>query len=266
MALLRIDHEPETVGMNLPLNLILPEPAALKGKALEDSPTLYLLHGLSDDASAWTRYSVIEDLARDYGLVVVMPSAGRSLYADMDNGQRYFSYVTEELPAYLHQLLRLTTAREKTFIAGLSMGGYGAFKAACLKPERYAAALSLSGLLVVDPAMIPPDKAFDPQLMHEFDLVFGGLAKVAGSTNDPVTWLKMIAADPARYPRLYLSCGTEDDLLDMSRYFANGLKQAGVPVDYEEHPGGHTWPYWNKHIAVWLRKILPEPESRLSGV
>jgi putative tributyrin esterase len=265
MAFLRVDHNPETIGMNLPLNLILPEPQALKGRALEDFPVLYLLHGLSDDASAWPRYSTIEDLARFYGLVVVMPSGGRSIYADQDNGPAYFTYITEELPTYLHKLLRLNQTREKTYIAGLSMGGYGAFKAAFLRPELYTAALSLSGLLVLDPALMPPDKAFDPKLMHEMGLVFGGIDKVGGSLNDPVTWLRMIAAEPARFPRLFMSCGTEDDLLDMNRFFAQGLRKAGVSFDYEEHPGGHTWPYWTEHIAVWLKKILPQPTTGAAG-
>src|SRR5690606_5080706 len=105
------------------------------------------------------------------------------IYTDQDNGQAYFSYITEELPAYLHRMFHLTTAREKTYVAGLSMGGYGAFKAAFLHPELYMAALSLSGLLVLDPAMMPPDKAFDPKLRHEMDLVFGGMDTIAGTPN-----------------------------------------------------------------------------------
>lgn len=266
MALLRIDHEPESIGMNLPLNLILPEEDALKERNLEDFPVLYLLHGLSDDASAWQRYSTIESLARYYGLVVVMPSGGRSIYADQDNGQAYFTYITEHLPAYLSKMFRFTREREKTFVAGLSMGGYGAFKAAFLHPEMYAAALSLSGLLVLDPAMIPPDKMYDPKLMHELDLVFGGLGTVAGSTNDPVTWLKWYASEPARFPKLSISCGTEDDLLEMSRFFANGLRLGGGSVDYEEHPGKHNWDYWTEHIAVWLKKILPGPAQETGRV
>jgi len=81
----------------------------LKDKLLESYKVLYLLHGLSDDASAWQRYTNIEILARERDLVVVMPDGGRSMYADMQNGQAYFTYLTEELPAYLkavfhHQL------------------------------------------------------------------------------------------------------------------------------------------------------------------
>ena len=109
------------------------------GVAVAKRKVLYLLHGLSDDASAWQRYSCVETLATAYGLVVVMPSAGRSFYIDQPNGQGYFTYLTEELPHYLADVFGLAPRREDTFIAGNSMGGHGAFKAALLHPELYAA-------------------------------------------------------------------------------------------------------------------------------
>ena len=71
MTLLQIDHLSEKVGVNLPLNVILPHDIAQGGRALEERKVLYLLHGLSDDASAWQRYTNIEILAQRHGLVVV---------------------------------------------------------------------------------------------------------------------------------------------------------------------------------------------------
>src|SRR5512133_2168068 len=130
MALIHLDHVPETVKVNLPLNIILPDPGEIAGIPVRQRKALYLLHGLSDDASAWQRYSSSETLARRYGLVVVMPSAGRSFYMDQPNGQRYFTYLVEELPRYLEDVFGIVPRRENTLIAGNSMGGYGAFKAA----------------------------------------------------------------------------------------------------------------------------------------
>ena len=114
MALLRIDHTPETVKVNLPLNIILPDPGKMAGVPVARRKVLYLLHGLSEDASAWQRYSSIEALAEGYGLVVVMPSAGRSFYIDQPNGQKYFTYLTEELPRYLADVFGLAPRREDT--------------------------------------------------------------------------------------------------------------------------------------------------------
>ena len=101
MALIHLDHTPETVKVNLPLNIILPDPGSMEGLPVAKRRVLYLLHGLSEDASAWQRYTSIEILANAYGLVVIMPSAGRSFYIDQPNGQQYFTYLVDELPQYL---------------------------------------------------------------------------------------------------------------------------------------------------------------------
>src|SRR5690606_557123 len=82
MALLRIDHTSESARLNLPLYIILPDPGRMGDLPVRGRKVLYLLHGLSDDGSAWQRYTSIEYLAMAYGLVVVMPSVGRSFYTD----------------------------------------------------------------------------------------------------------------------------------------------------------------------------------------
>ena len=149
MALLRFDHVPETVKVNLPLYIILPSPGEMRGVPVAKRKVLYLLHGLSDDGSAWQRYTAIEAMAALYGLVVVMPSVGRSFYTNQPNGQAYFTYLTDELPRYLKDVFGLSPARADTLIAGNSMGGYGAFKAAFIHPEMYSSAASFSGALSV---------------------------------------------------------------------------------------------------------------------
>ena len=255
MALLQIDHVSEKVGVNLPLNVILPDDLAHGGKALEERKVLYLLHGLSDDASAWPRYTNIEIIARAHGLVVVMPSAGRSFYADMANGQAYFSYITEELPAWLAAIFRISSARENTYIAGLSMGGYGAFKAAFLRPDLYTAACSLSGVLALNAFLAPPDKVENQALMHEFDLLFGGLQNLPGSLNDPMTWLKNAAEGSTPLTRLSAACGLEDDLLPLNRLFVQAAAQVGVPLDYQEEPGKHDWIFWQRQIEKFIQTI-----------
>src|SRR5512143_2154017 len=147
MALLRIDHVPETIKVNLPLYIILPSPGEMRGLPVAKRKVLYLLHGLTDDGSAWQRYTAIESIAALYGVVVVMPSVGRSFYTDQTNGQHYFSYLTDELPRYLTDVFGLSPRRADTLIAGNSMGGYGALKAAFLHPDRYCAAASFSGVV-----------------------------------------------------------------------------------------------------------------------
>ena len=99
-------------------------------------PALYLLHGLSDDDTVWMRRTAIERCAGNRYLAVVMPDGDRSFYSDMIDGSRYFAYVTDELPRLMEATFPLSRERQGRFVAGLSMGGWGAFKAALNLPGR----------------------------------------------------------------------------------------------------------------------------------
>jgi len=252
MALIRLDHVPETVQLNLPLYVILPDPAKIDSLPVRKRKVLYLLHGLSDDASAWQRYTSIETVAAAYGLVVVMPSVGRSFYADQPNGQRYFTYLTKELPRYLSEVFGLKPRREDTLIAGNSMGGYGAFKVAFAYPERFAAAASFSGVLSMEFIRAIPD---DPR-RDEFAHLFGDLEKLFGSEKDPAVWFARAAQDPSRLPRLYMSCGRQEDLYPINKMVYAALQKLKIPVDYYEEDAKHDWFFWDGQIRRFLATVL----------
>jgi S-formylglutathione hydrolase FrmB len=250
MALIRLDHVPETVKVNLPLNIILPDPGRMGNVPVTQRKVLYLLHGLSDDASAWQRFSAIETHANQYGLVVVMPSIGRSFYADLPNGQKYFTYLTSELPHYLKDVFGIAPRREDTFIAGNSMGGYGAIKAALLRPELYSAAASFSGFL----ALVFLNAFADDPRRDEFATVFGDLDKLPGSEHDPAIWLQR--ADPASLPRLFISVGRQEDVYPLSVMFNHVCQSRGIQVKYTEEDGTHEWPYWDRNLQRFLASVL----------
>lgn len=121
MAFLRCEIASESLRMATAVDVILPD----KGD-LSEVKTLYLLHGLTDDCTGWTRYTAVERYVRERGLAVVLPEVQRSFYTDMAYGLPYFTYVSEELPAVCRRMFGLGAAREQNYIFGLSMGGYGA--------------------------------------------------------------------------------------------------------------------------------------------
>jgi S-formylglutathione hydrolase FrmB len=220
---------------------------------------LYLLHGLGDDASAWQRYTSVEPVAAAYGLVVVMPSAGRSFYIDQPNGQAYFSYLTEELPRYLEDVFGLAPRRDDTFIAGNSMGGYGAIKAALLHPELYSAAASFSGVLSLAVLQLLPET--DPR-RAEFAMLFGDLAGLVGSPHDPAVWLERASKEPSRLPRLFISVSRQEDIYPLSGMFHAACQSLGVRSEYHEEDGAHDWFFWDGQIRRFLSAVLgPIPAS-----
>jgi putative tributyrin esterase len=253
MALIHIDHLPENIKVITPLNLIIPDPGEIKGVPVRDRKILYLLHGLSDDASAWQRFTAIELYARMYGLVVVMPSAGRSFYTDQPNKQNYFSYLMDELPRYLEEVFAIVPKRENTLIAGLSMGGYGAFKAAFIHSEKYFAAASFSGVLSLEHMVAALS---DYQYYDEFTLLLGDLKKLPGSKHDPLVWLKQAMENKITLPRLFISCGRQDKLYPLNAYFNGECQKAGIPVEYREMDGEHTWYFWDQQIQWFLSNVL----------
>jgi len=185
--------------------------------------------------------------------VVVMPSAGRSFYIDQPNGQKYFTYLTDELPRYLADVFGLMPRREDTLIAGNSMGGYGAIKAALHYPERYSAVASLSGVLSLAVLSLLPDT--DPR-KAEFALLFGGLENLAGSEHDPAVWLGRAAQDPSRLPRLFISVSRQEDIYPLSGMFHNACQSLGVQSEYHEEDGAHDWFFWDGQIRLFLAAVL----------
>jgi putative tributyrin esterase len=252
MALIRIDHVPETTKVNQALNLIIPDPGKMNDIPVRKRKVLYLLHGLSDDASGWQRYSSIETIANAYGLVVVMPSVARSFYTDLPNGQNYFSYLVDELPKYLSDVFDLSPKREDTLIAGLSMGGYGAMKTAFAHPERFYAAASFSGVMSLKFLELYPD---DPR-QKEFETVFGDFSKISGSGYDPAVWLKKGAENPSALPQLYVSCGRQDDLYPLNIMFKTECQTLGIKLEYHEEDAKHDWFFWDPQIRAFLASAL----------
>ena len=151
MALLRCDFFSETLGLSTSMTVILPQQTSgqigMTGATAAEIPVLYLLHGLSDDDTIWSRRTSIERYVAPLGLAVVMPQVHQSFYSDEVHGLPFWTFLTEELPALVSGFFHVSTRREDTFVAGLSMGGYGAMKWALRQPDRFAAAASLSGAL-----------------------------------------------------------------------------------------------------------------------
>ena len=132
MALVHCHFFSQVLGQMCAMRVLLPEP----GPAGDDTgepvryPTLYLLHGLSDDHTVWLRRTSLERYLEGRRLAVVLPAAQRSFYTDAVRGQRYWAFLSEELPRLARHFFPLSARPAENFVAGLSMGGYGAFKLA----------------------------------------------------------------------------------------------------------------------------------------
>ena len=251
MALLTIDLFSESLEVGTSLTAVLPQTTQeqIGVDAVERPehgwPVLYLLHGLSDDQSAWVRYTSIERYATAAGLAVVMPAAGRSFYADEAHGHAYWSWISEELPQRVGEFFRVSERPQDTYVAGLSMGGYGALKLGLTHPDRFAAVASLSGAVDIRSLLTREERG------EIVDRVFDG--KFAASDD---LYELLEAADPAAVPPLYVGCGTEEDrLLEANTRLAEQAVAAGIDVTTDFRPGVHEWGLWDatiRDVIAWL--------------
>lgn len=253
MALIHCDFFSEVLALASSMVVVLPErPLTTINSGYSNKyPTLYLLHGLSDDHTIWQRRTSIERYAEEKGIAVVMPAVHRSYYADMSNGYRYWTFVSEEVPAKAQFMFPLSTKREENFVAGLSMGGYGAFKMALRHPERFAAAASLSGALDVADLVNIKDPAWE----IEMQTIFGDLNQIAGSDNDLFHLAAQIAQSNQPKPTLFQWCGTEDFLYEGNIKFRDFVQKLPFDFSYSEGPGDHTWDHWDaqiQNVLNWL--------------
>ena len=250
MTTIQLHFRAKMLANNTDVKILLPDaPDA-------DIPVLYLLHGMYGDYTSWTEGSAIGKYAREKGIAVVMPSAQNSFYCNMRYGPRYYDYVTRELPAFLEKTLpQLSVKREKTFIAGLSMGGYGAIKLALRNPERYAACASLSGSLDIGSRMQEHRLRWGREATaiwgEDYEHVF------PGSADDVIHLVKTFPEDKPK-PRIFFACGTEDALYGENQSFRKAIEGRGFDVTYDDGPGGHDWIFWDAWILPAIECMMRE--------
>ena len=255
MALLHVDFFSDVLGMCTQMDVILPERTrgqiGMEGKRGDGKyPTLYLLHGMSDDQTIWQRRTSIERYASEHGIAVVMPTTQLGWYTDMHIGFKWWTFLSQELPAICRSFFPyMSDRREDTFAAGLSMGGYGALKCGLLAPETFSAVASLSG--GVDAVEIASNNAIKGNDMLFFD-IFGPADKVKGSDNDLFAVAERLAKRPEMMPKVYMWCGTEDFLYQSNLRMRDHLRALGYDLTYEESPGDHQWKYWDTKIQTVL--------------
>lgn len=257
MAFIQCGFHSDALGKACSMNVLIPQRAVTQiglennAEGRKDYPVVYLLHGLSDDHSIWMRRTSIERYAAAYQAVIVMPTVDRGFYTDMASGYNYWSFISEELPAIVADLFPVSTKREDTFAAGLSMGGYGALKLALRRPDRFAAAVSLSAV-----ADIHRWYSFHMAGSPEAKWVFGEEEDIDKNGNNLLLLADSAVKSPAP-PRIMQICGTEDFLYEDNQTLRKHLQNLNFPeYKYCEGPGVHCWEFWDQWIQTGLDFLL----------
>ena len=229
-----------------------------EGIEARDCPrTLILLHGLSDNYTAWVHRTSVLRYAEEYDIAVVIPEVQRSFYQNMVNGPSYFDYVTDELPSLVSKMFNISTSPEDLFIAGLSMGGYGAMACGLRYPERFKGIGSFSAVCDLRSVVTDNDFAARKELqgwLKDRKAIFGEDLTYPDDM-DLHNLLDKVSQTDTK-PQIFQACGTEDFLYDQNTVMRDHINELDWNFIYEEWPGTHEWGFWDLAIQKMLNHFL----------
>ena len=210
--------------------------------------TIFLLHGVMDNAEQWVENSNIVRLAQDAGYALVIPSCGNNFYVNTIYGAAYSDFITKELMGFVRALFPLSDKREDNFVWGISMGGYGALRFGFVYPELFAKVVSMSPTSDVQFAA-----RFAYAMGINTDYILGDWKKLQGSELD----LKVMAEKAAalgieNVPDMLVIIADQDHMVRDASEFKNAVSSLGLKNDFRTYPGDHTWKFWDRHIQECL--------------
>ena len=260
MAIIEVNFISKCLMRTVTFNAIIPvDKFGPQAENAEQKPlkTLYLLNGIFGNYTDWVNGTRIQAWAEANDLAVIMPSGENRFYLDDEkSGELYGEFIGKELVEFTRKLFPLSDKREDTFIAGLSMGGYGAIRNGLKYAENFGCVIGLSAALVHDTWKDADNSApIFTFRRNYYEAIFGEYDKVKGSDKDPKALLLKLKEEGRPVPKMYLCCGTEDGLVTANRDFRDFLNENGVDLTYVEGPGKHDWVFWDtyiKKVLDWL--------------
>jgi S-formylglutathione hydrolase FrmB len=273
MAVIKMNFLSKALSMQTNITVCLPSYSfadSMQGKEDVYVPgmkyqVMYLLHGGTGDDSDYVNFTNIVRYADAHKLAVVMPCTYNSCYTDYEDGAKYFTFVAEELPKVCETLFPISTKREDTFVAGLSMGSHGAMKVAMNYPEKYAAVLLMSGASY-RPGVPSAVKAVN----GKFDFNSGirlpsGIGEkledpdfIKGTVNDVYAVARKNVEEGKKLPKVFFRAGDCDHALYRAQLAEKDLKEWGYETKFEVVKGmGHEWDLWDESLRIAIEDWLP---------
>jgi S-formylglutathione hydrolase FrmB len=190
------------------------------------------------------------------------PRRDNSFYADNPYlNHNYGEFISRELVDYTRKIFPLSPARDDAYIAGMSMGGFGAMYNAlrhsdvfrpCHRPVR-THRRQLCAIPPTSPIFMGITRGY-------YDAVLGTNGDYENSDSNLFHLAERVHREGGDCADLYLACGYNDLLVRDSRKLHRFLTDKGIPHFYEEGPGTHEWSFWREYLRRGLeRSIQPRP-------
>ena len=221
-------------------------------------PTLYFLPGYSGNSEELTFGLPMRQMAAKYGIAIVIPDGENAFYTDHpERASNMGAYAGDELIRITRHLFPvLSHEREKTYIGGISMGGYGAAVLGLHYRETFSKLILFSPAAEPDLLLGGGKKDVEGAVPETlFDTLLGGAS--AYTESERMNLLRAVEGyrrEGRNLPPVWMCCGKEDLLVgDACVHFRDVLRDAGAQLRWEEGPGGHDMMYWDEHLESAFR-------------
>ena len=215
--------------------------------------TLYFLHGLYGSDDIVLANTSIQKFAEDRGIAIVIPCGENSFYVDNKQAHAYYGeYVGQELLDITRNIFPLSDKREDTFIAGFSMGGYGAIRNGLKYSQNFSKIGMISSALITDDIV---NYTSDDNVLRSrrfYESIFGNLDELKGSDMDP----KALIESTQDIPDIFMACGEDDFLFDKNVDFYEFLKSKSVDCEFVKAEGEHTWEFCDKYLKEFIKTLI----------
>lgn len=257
MVLFRGDIKCKSLQRRTSINVILPaDNIHFLSDTEEIVPqpykTLYLLHGLYGSDDIFLANTSIQKFAEDYGIAIVIPCGENSFYLDNKKAHAYYGeYVGQELLDITRNIFPLSDNREDTFIAGFSMGGYGAIRNGLKYSKNFSKIGMISAALITDDIV---DYTVDDNVLRSnsfYESCFGDLDKIKNSDKDP----KYLIENTENIPDIFMACGVDDFLYDKNVEFYEFLESKDINAEFMQSPGEHTWDFCDRYVKEFIKRL-----------
>lgn len=231
-------------------------------------PVLYLLHGSGDDQSGWVQFGEVQHIADKAiangtatPMIIIMPDADtgrRGYFNDIRGDWKYEDFFFQELMPHVETLYRIRKEKRYRAVAGLSMGGGGAFMYALHHPELFSSACPLS-------ASVGPLNVEDAKQRYNRPRREAPEVKLAPVSDDQVekyfqrhSALKLFQDMPVKdlnSVRWYIDCGDDDFLYEGNSLVHIAMRKRKIKHEYRIRDGDHGWNYWRTSLPTVLEFV-----------
>ncbi len=228
-------------------------------------PVVYLLHGYSDNETAWVQFGEVNATAdraianREIPpMIIVMPDAGVSWYINAQDGSNNFEdiFIGEFIP-FIDSTYRTRNSREFRAVAGLSMGGYGSLIYSLKHPDLFSSCAAFSAAVFTDLELLEmPNEQYN----RFFKDILGedprnGRLSQHWLNHSVINLVNMLPPDEVKKVRFYIDNGDDDFLFEGNAMLHIAMRKRQIPHQFRVRDGAHNWTYWRSHIVEGLKFI-----------